>query len=201
VFYLSACSDIYFAINAQASLRMPAVTTPGDYSYLDPENLIPKNLLNQALNYFDQLKNRINNKNYLVVIDYKQHNSKERFFVIDMISGHVEKYLTAHGKNSDPDFDGFATSFSNEPNSLMTSLGLFLTAETYFGNHGLSLMLDGLSSTNFNARTRNIVIHGAIYVTPGEKIGRSFGCPALEFRYTEEVINKIKGGALIFAGY
>lgn len=190
-----------FVIKAQASLNMPAVTIPGDYSYLDPENLIPKNLLTPAVSYYDQLKSRINNKNYLVVIDYKQHNSKERFFLVDMISGHVEKYLTAHGKNSDPDFDGYATAFSNEPNSLMSSLGLFLTAETYIGNHGLSLVLEGLSSTNSNARARAIVIHGASYVTPGEKIGRSWGCPALDLRYTNEVINKIKGGALIFAGY
>jgi hypothetical protein len=198
--YIIAITYI-FAINAQAAFHMPAVTIPGDYSYLDPDNLIPKNLLAQSVGYYDQLKNKINNKNYLVIIDYRQHNSKERFFVIDMISGQVDKYLAAHGKNSDPDFDGYATSFSNEPNSLMTSLGLFLTAETYTGSHGLSLVLDGLSSTNSNARARAIVIHGASYVTPGEKIGRSWGCPALELRYTEEVINKIKGGALIYASY
>ena len=184
-----------------SSTYSPTPTLPGDYSYLDKDKMVPKHLLSQAISFFEQLKDKIKNKNYLVVIDYKQHNSKERFFVIDMISGHTEKYLTAHGKNSDPDYDGFATKFSNEPNSLMTSLGVYLTAETYIGSHGLSLSLDGLSSSNSNARARAIVIHGASYVAPGEKIGRSWGCPALELRFTEEVINKIKGGALIFAGF
>lgn len=134
------------------------------------------------------------------IIDYQQHNSKERFYIVDMESGRVESYLTAHGKNSDPDFDGFATKFSNTPDSLMTSLGFFLTAETYYGKNGYSLRLDGLSSTNSKARERAIVIHGADYVTPGSKIGRSYGCPALEVRYHADIIDRLKGGSLLYAG-
>ena len=134
------------------------------------------------------------------VIDYKQHNSKKRFYVIDMESGRVEAYLAAHGKNSDPDFDGYATKFSNTPDSKKTSLGFFLTAETYYGSNGYSLRLDGLSATNSNARARAIVIHGAEYVAPGNKIGRSYGCPALEMRYHQELIDQIKGGSLLYAG-
>ena len=134
------------------------------------------------------------------IIDFKQHNSKERFYIIDMESGRVESYLTAHGKNSDPDYDGYATKFSNTPDSLMSSLGFYLTAETYYGQNGYSLRLDGLSSTNSNARARAIVIHGADYVKPGKKIGRSYGCPALEMRYHQDLIDRLKGGALLYAG-
>ncbi len=170
-----------------------------NYSYLDPDNMVPKNLLSKAVDYFVKNKAKIKNKNFIVVIDFKQHNSKERFYVIDMQSGHVEKYLTAHGKNSDPEYDGYATVFSNTPGSEMSSVGFYLTAETYQGSHGLSLALDGLSPTNSNARSRSIVIHGASYVTPGSKIGRSWGCPALDMRYYVEVINQIKGGTLIYA--
>lgn len=177
----------------------PLPTIHSNYSYLDPDHLVPKDLLAKALDYFDKNQAIIKNKNYLVVINFKQHNSKERFYIIDMQSGHVEKYLTAHGKNSDPDFDGYATLFSNTPNSEMSSLGFYLTAETYQGSHGLSLALDGLSPTNSNARSREIVIHGASYVTPGDKIGRSWGCPALDLRYYVEVINQIKNGVLIYA--
>ena len=167
-------------IYSPAEFLVPTSTTSevkNNYSYLDPDGLVPKNLLAKTLDFFDLNKDKINNKNYIVVIDFKQHNSKERFYVIDMQSGHVEKYLTAHGKNSDSSFSGYATVFSNTPNSEMSSQGFYLTAETYEGSHGLSLALDGLSSTNSNARSRSIVIHGASYVTPGpfnrKKLGLS----------------------------
>jgi hypothetical protein len=171
-----------------------------DYSYLDPDKIVPAKLLQEAVAYYDANLDKIENQRVIGVIDYKQHNSKERFYIIDMESGRVERYLTAHGKNSDPDFDGYATKFSNIPDSNTTSLGFFLTAETYYGKNGYSLRLDGLSSTNSNARERAIVIHGADYVTPGPKIGRSYGCPAVEMRYHQELIDQIKGGSLLYAG-
>lgn len=191
--------------NAETIAETPALTTTPlpptnqNYSYLDPDGIVPSALLAKTLDYFDKNKARISNQNYIVVIDFKQHNSKERFYVIDMQSGQVEKYLTAHGKNSDPDYDGYATTFSNTPGSEMSSQGFYLTAETYEGSNGLSLVLDGLSSTNSNARSRAVVIHGAEYVTPGSLIGRSWGCPALDMRYYIEVINQIKSGVLIYA--
>ncbi len=169
------------------------------YSYLDPDHVVPSALLTKALEYYDANQAKITNKRYIVVIDFKQHNSKKRFYLIDMDSGDVVGYLTAHGKNSDPDFDGYATKFSNTPDSLMSSVGFYLTAETYYGEHGYSLRLDGLSSTNSNARARAIVIHGADYVTDAPLIGRSYGCPALDMDYYQEVISMIKGGALIYA--
>jgi hypothetical protein len=171
-----------------------------DYAHLDPDKIVPKNLLEEAVNFYDVNLAKIKNKRVIGVIDYKQHNSRERYYIIDMESGRVETYLAAHGKNSDPDYDGYATKFSNTPDSNMTSLGFFLTAETYYGQNGYSLRLDGLSKTNSNARSRAIVIHGADYVSPGPKIGRSYGCPALERRYHQDVIDLIKGGSLLYAG-
>ncbi len=172
-----------------------------DFSHIDRDKIIPAKLLSDALDYYSNNLTKIKNQRYLVIIDFKAHNSVERFYLIDVDSGDVETYLTAHGKNSDPDFDGYATQFSNTNNSNMSSLGFYLTAETYYGQNGYSLRLDGLSSTNSNARARAIVIHGADYVQPGGKIGRSFGCPALEMRYNKDVIDRIKGGALIYAGF
>jgi hypothetical protein len=171
-----------------------------DYSYLDPDKIVPVKLLQEAVTFYDANLDKIENQRVMGVIDYKQHNSKERFYVIDMESGRVETYLTAHGKNSDPNFDGYATKFSNVPDSNTTSLGFFLTAEAYYGKNGYSLRLDGLSKSNSNARVRAIVIHGAEYVTPGSKIGRSYGCPAVEMRYHKDLIDQIKGGALLYAG-
>jgi hypothetical protein len=172
----------------------------GDYVHLDPAHVIPKNLLNEAINFYDSNLDKILNQRIMGIIDFKQHNSKKRFYVIDMESGQVEAYLTAHGKNSDPKFTGYATNFSNTPDSLMSSLGFYITAESYNGKNGYSMRLDGLSSTNSNARERGIVIHGADYVTPGFKIGRSSGCPAVEQIYHADLIDRLKNGALIYAG-
>ncbi len=169
------------------------------YSFLDPGHEVPLSLLKKALEYYDGHLTSISNKSVIGIIDFKQHNSKERFYIVDMETGNVERYLVAHGKNSDPDFDGFATAFSNVSGSDASSIGFYKTAETYEGSHGYSLRLDGLSNTNSNARSRAIVIHPADYVIPGNKIGRSWGCPAVEPRYSVQIIDKIKGGALIFA--
>ena len=107
-----------------------------DRSRIDPEGKIPAQHLKAALDSFEINKGKIRNQEVLVVIDYKAHNSEERFFLIDMNTGDVETYLAAHGKNSDPDFDGYATKFSNIIDSKQTSLGFFLTAETYYGENG-----------------------------------------------------------------
>jgi len=162
---------------------------------------IPEKMLREALDYYQNNLNKIKNKDVLTIINFKEHNSKERLFLIDMNTGDVETYLVAHGKNSDKNYDGFAESFSNAINSLQSSLGYYLTAETYNGDNGYSLRLDGLSTTNSNARERAIVIHGADYVTPGNKIGRSYGCPAVEQRYHQLIIDRIKNGSLIYASF
>lgn len=170
------------------------------YSYIDSDRVVPSALLQKALAFYEANQAIIKNDRYLVVIDFKQHSGKKRFYLIHMDSGEVEQYLTAHGKNSDPDYDGYATKFSNTDGSLMSSLGYYLTAETYYGENGYSLRLDGLSSTNSNARKRAIVIHGASYVNPAlSKMGRSYGCPALDENISTQVIDTIKGGTLIYA--
>lgn len=172
-----------------------------DFSHLDPDQIIPKKILAVALDYYEKNLNSIPNQRFIGLIDFKQHNSKERFYVLDMESGRVETYLVAHGKNSDPDFDGYATKFSNTPDSKQSSLGFYLSAESYFGAHGYSMRLDGLSESNSNARARAIVIHPADYVAPGDKIGRSFGCPAIDVRIHKQLIDQIKDGVLLYASY
>lgn len=161
---------------------------------------LPTKHLNDAQVYFEKNKQKFQNKDYLVVIDYSQPSNVKRFHLVDTKSKRIESYLTAHGKGSDPLHTGKATLFSDKQGSKMTSLGFFKTDITYVGQHGYSLKLDGLSPSNKNARSRLIVIHGASYVDPKRKvIGRSWGCPALEPLHTKNIIDKIKGGALIYA--
>ena len=139
----------------------------------------------------------------LTLIDYSLPSLTPRLWVFDLASGKLlfEEYV-AHGRNSG---DNFARAFSNEDSSLQTSLGLFLTRDTYQGHNGYSLRLDGLDKgLNDRALARAIVVHGAPYVDPvaGAKqgrLGRSFGCPALRTAVAAQVIDTIKGGNFVFS--
>lgn len=140
--------------------------------------------------------------NLLTIIDYTKASHKKRLFVIDLENEKVLYHiLVAHGKNSGVHF---AQDFSNKNRSLMSSPGFYTTAETYFGKHGYSLKLDGLEEgINDHARERLIVIHGADYVSEDfiqkyDRIGRSWGCPALPLDLTKEVINLIKEGSCLY---
>jgi hypothetical protein len=112
--------------------------------------------------------------------------------------------LVAHGRNTG---ENFATRFSNEMDSRQTSLGLFVTDDPYVGSNGYSLRLDGLDvGFNDRARDRAIVMHGAPYVDPQlaatqGRIGRSWGCPALRSVIAAKVIDRIRGGSVVFSYY
>ncbi|HEX2164493.1 MAG TPA: murein L,D-transpeptidase catalytic domain family protein, partial [Thermoanaerobaculia bacterium] len=141
----------------------------------------------------------------LTVIDYSLPSTEKRLWVFDLETrGLLFHELVAHGKNTG---DNLATRFSNTLDSKQTSLGLFRTANTYVGSNGYSLRLHGLDR-GFNDRAfdRAIVIHGAPYVSEDfaraqGRIGRSWGCPALDDDVSREVIDTIAGGDLVFAFY
>ena len=155
--------------------------------------------LNQALSALKRHAGRVGRLRYLTVIDLAAHSSAPRMFVFDTKTGKHESMLVAHGKGSDPDHDGYADHFSNTVNSRMSSVGAYVTGETYFGRHGLSLRLDGLDATNDRARERAIVMHGADYVAPERKrLGRSWGCPAIDRRLVKRVLPKLAGGTFLY---
>lgn len=163
--------------------------------------MIPTSLLEKAVVYFDANKSKLGNTNYLSIVDFSKNSAKKRFFIVNMKTGAVVSYYVAHGKGSDPDFDGLATKFSNTAGSNMSSLGFYRTAEVYSGAHGRSLRMDGLSASNSNVRARAIVIHGADYVhASATKQGRSNGCFAFPMSQKDDIITLLKGGSLIYAG-
>jgi len=90
-------------------------------------------------------------------------------------------------------------------NSLQTSLGAFITEESYQGRNGYSLRLEGLDpGLNDNAKIRGIVMHGAYYASPAFLkqhgfVGSSWGCPAIDKAVNTQVINLLKEGSLVFA--
>ena len=180
------------------------VYVPDKYAYLDPGHEVPSALLSQALNYYDSHQNIIKNKSVLGIVDFKQHSSKERFYIINIETGQVEKYLVAHGKNSGKEY---ARSFSNEESSYKSSLGFFITRNTYEGSNGFSLRLEGTENgINNKAMERAIVMHGAGYASESTIyqlgfLGRSWGCPALPESLNKPIINKIKDGNMLFIYY
>jgi hypothetical protein len=170
------------------------------YAFVDPSKAIAARLRESALVYFDVNKAHLDNTNFLAVVDFARPSKDKRFFVVDMRSGAVTGYVTAHGSGSDRDNDGMADTFSNKKNSNASSVGFYATGEIYGGKWGRSLRLDGLSETNSNVRARDVVVHGATYVREGRaKQGRSWGCFALPLGMKDAVISKLAGGALIYA--
>ena len=144
-------------------------------------------------------------KPVLTVIDYSLPSSQQRMWIFDV---RKEKLLyntyVAHGQNS-----GMTTPshFSNQVSSKQTSLGTYVTRDTYIGSKGYSLNLQGLEKGfNDNAYNRRVVIHGAWYVEPefikrAGRAGRSWGCPSIAKTLAKPVINTIKGGSVLFAYY
>jgi hypothetical protein len=141
----------------------------------------------------------------LTVIDYSRPSTVRRMWVYDLRSrALLFEELVSHGRGSGV---AMATSFSNQPESNQSSLGLYRAAETYIGKHGYSLRIDGLErGVNDRARERAIVMHAADYVNEKAAraqgyLGRSLGCPALRPEVSKKVIDAVKGGGLIFAYY
>jgi hypothetical protein len=141
----------------------------------------------------------------LTLIDYSLPSARPRLWVFDLRSGGLLfKELVAHGRNSGVDV---ATRFSDAMGSRQSSLGLFRTADTYVGQNGYSLRLDGLEpGFNSQARARAIVMHGAKYVDPAiastnGRVGRSWGCPALREAVARQLIDTVRDGGVIFSYY
>jgi hypothetical protein len=141
----------------------------------------------------------------LTLIDYSLPSVEPRLWVFDYATGELlYKELVAHGRNTG---DNMARHFSDRLNSRQSSIGLFVTDDTYIGSNGYSLRLDGLEpGFNAHARDRAIVMHGAPYVnaalaTSQGRIGRSWGCPALREAVARDVIDTIRGGGVIFSYY
>ena len=200
---------------ALACLAVPAAAGPPLPSSLETlvarltsaAPTLDRRVLSLALRARDCAERRgsIPESELLTVIDYSRPSTEPRLFVLDVERGALlHRELVAHGKRSG---GNFTSRFSNDPGSRASSLGLFVTLDTYMGRHGRSLRLAGLEpGVNDRAFERALVVHGASYV--GERfaarhgrLGRSWGCPALAPEVAQRVIDRIRGGTPVFAYY
>jgi len=177
------------------------------YSHLDPNNQVPRGLLEDAMIYYDVNYAVIPKHAYFIVVDFSLFSGKDRFWMVNLSTGAVEKHKVAHGDGSDPDNNGYATLFGNVDGSHKSSLGFYLTGEIYDGTHPHSMRLDGLSPdgspnnmANTNVRDRLIVVHEASYVddATASQSGRSNGCLALDPDIEVSVVDRIHDGTLIY---
>ncbi len=164
-------------------------------------------VFNQAYVGFLNMKREavISDKDLLTIIDFSLPSNVKRFWVLDMKHGKILYHsLVAHGRNTG---NINAKNFSNVPESHMSSLGFYVTGETYHGKHNLSLRLDGVDEDyNSAARERAIVMHGASYVSEEfiaqyGRLGRSYGCPALPLDISDEIVTKLANNTALFIYY
>lgn len=166
-------------------------------------NLPELTVFQRAFRGYSKLKEegKVSN-NLLTIIDFDLSSTKKRMWILEM---NTQKVLfntyVAHGQKTGVEF---AKHFSNKVNSHQSSLGFYVTGETYYGKNGLSLFMDGMEKNfNSNARKRYVVIHGADYAEPSfikryGRLGRSYGCPAVPKEISKDLINSIKGKSVVF---
>jgi hypothetical protein len=204
----------YFLSGRLAVSRTKSITTlliAQAHSLYDSMHLDKYGLSQKAFEYawrgYQHLRSKgiLKNAELISICDFSQSSRRKRLYIINVKEMKVlMNTYVAHGRNSGGEF---ARSFSNRPESHKSSLGFYLTKQIYFGEHGLSLKIDGLErGINDKANARNIVIHGSEYV--GDDFvqlnpftGRSYGCPAIPSEQTEEIINTIKNGSCLFIYY
>ncbi len=217
-----------------ASFKPGASTAPAlAYTYNDTTNTpvkvraaySSKSFISEKLNVFDSLhlsesglskkvfemalkgmyklvRNGQIKTNIISIVDFSQPSVNKRLYVIDL-DNYFLLYNTyvAHGVRSGKEA---ATLFSNKPSSHKSSLGFYVTGETYKGSNGYSLKLRGMEKgINDYALRRGIVMHGADYVneeyiSSQGYIGRSYGCPAVASEISVELIDMVKDGTCLF---
>jgi len=211
ILLLGSSISTYFTVNSSPSSILKELSFENHFIELVNSNSgnsiirIPdREVLSYGIKGYIKLKEegKITTGKPLTVIDFSLPSSEKRMWIIDMENGLILHHgLVSHGRNSG---ELLAQKFSNVSSSFMSSLGFYLTGETYQGKHGYSLRLDGLEKGfNDKARERAIVIHGADYaqenfVRQTGRLGRSLGCPALPNEFADEVIDLIKEKSLLF---
>jgi hypothetical protein len=133
------------SVTAAAAASAPSPGTDLEAALLGEAPELHREALHAALASWDCLAEQGDARRpVLAVIDYGLPSTERRLWVFDLTQRRVLFHeLVAHGKNTGADR---AEIFSNEDGSLMSSLGAFVTGESYDGKNGYSLRLRARSS-------------------------------------------------------
>lgn len=184
---------------------------------------LPPIALKKAFQYLAAHEDVFKNQEYMAIANFDQPSTEKRLYLVNLRTGDTEAFLVSHGKNSsDPDDRKITKYFSNAHKSKKSSLGFYRTLDKneevvitnsegstykskgiYSGKHGRSLRLKGVQSTNSNALNREIVLHGASYVSSAfikakGRLGESWGCPAVNFDVRDKIMDRVEGRALFY---
>ncbi len=125
---------------------------------------------------------------YCILIDMQIPSGKFRFFVWSFKTSTIlDQGLCSHGScgNIDLPEGKELPYFTNQPNSLCSSLGKYKIGKRGWSNYGVHInyKLHGLEQTNSNAFNRVIVLHSFDKLQNEEiypaKAIESWGCPAI----------------------
>ena len=151
---------------------------------------------------------------YLVMVDFSKSSAQERMYVYDIKNeDYVYSGVVQHGSG------GKSTArkpeFSNVIGSGCSSLGMYRVSEYSHINRIKSVKiscfrLDGMSSTNSNARTRGLLIHPSVTASmlPFEIWGmslpltcESLGCFAVSAHTMKKIADYKKKGSMYLYAY
>ena len=183
-------------LNVQNEISQFRGKTPG---------LNPKALQIGLEAYSKARQKGLDNQQILTIVDYTKPSTDRRLWVLN-VKDHTVLFhdYVAHGKNSG---DNYAKAFSDNPGSLESSLGVFVTESTYSGKHGYSVRVKGLEpGFNDKAESRAVVFHRADYASAQfaqahGRLGRSWGCFAVDPKIADPLFRTIKNGTLVVAYY
>ncbi len=123
------------------------------------------------------------NTEAVIFIDLGLHSGYHRCWVIRCSDGVIRyKGLVTHGSGKEEWLPVGQRKYSNDKGSLLSSLGKYKTGKSYYGQYGLAYKLHGLESSNSNAFSRAIVLHGHDCVPKYESpapLCQSWGCPTV----------------------
>ncbi|MGA7800005.1 MAG: murein L,D-transpeptidase catalytic domain family protein [Gammaproteobacteria bacterium] len=204
--FWAALASFFFALPAHANLPAGKRLKHLAATIHSQAPNISTKAIAAAINAYFHVKQRdLTDKPVVTIVDYSLPSAKKRLAVADVRTGKVLFYTyVAHGKGSG---GKYATRFSNKPGTDASSLGVYLTAQTYYGKHGYSLRLKGLNPEfNGAAYRRDIVMHSAWYVSrtfaqDHGRMGRSWGCFVLSRKVESAIVKRIRGGTVLLAYY
>ncbi len=199
---VSALPDV--AASALPDLDVAAAPEPADalYDDLGLDGVIAREVFASA---YESVSSRglSVRSGTLAIADMSQPSTAQRLVIVNLAQQKILlRTWVAHGTGSG---GLMAERFSNTHGSHQTSLGLYRVGkEIVSPKHGAALLLAGLDTgVNDQARAREVIIHGADYVsedfiTRTGRLGRSWGCPAVPRAEMTRVISTLADGGLLF---
>tara|TARA_B100000963_G_C22606797_1_gene662917 strand:+ start:61 stop:642 length:582 start_codon:yes stop_codon:yes gene_type:complete len=159
-------------------------------------------LLDEALECFNDNRELIKNKRYLVIIDYNKDIFQKRFWLYD-----IEKdIILMNNKVTHALKSGifYCNETSNVIGSNKSSVGSFITGKPYYGKWGYSMKVHGLDKENDRAYLRNIVFHSQCkhkyygITLPAWLSIYSKGCFCFDEKNMNKFISLTKNGTFVY---